>query len=187
MDWLIEVQQRIKRKNKIFFSKDSPFLAELSDLIGRQNHRVLALWAFELADEAAAALLASCPHETRPRAAILSSKDWAAGKVKMRAARRAILDVHALAKEIENHEGIALCHAIGQACGVVHTAGHAIGFPIYELTAIILRHGVEACREPVEARMRHYADRICYWREHAEDLPRQWAKFMLADRSPDKN
>ena len=179
MDWLIDVQQRIKRKNLILFTKDSPFLAELSELISRENHRVLVLWALELADEAAAVLFSRYPDEPSPQTAVLASGDWAAGRVKMRAARRAILDVHAFAREIKSPEDIALCRAIGQACGVVHTAGHAMGFPIYELTSIIRRYGIPACREPAEARMRHYIDRIIYWQEHAEDLPRQWAEFML--------
>ena len=54
-----------------------------------------------------------------------------------------------------------------------------MGFPIYELTSIIRRYGLPACREPAEARLRHYLDRLLYWKEHAEDLPRQWAEFML--------
>ena len=179
MDWLIDVQRRMKRKNSILFAKDSPFLADLSDLISRIVHRALVLWALELGEEAAAVLLLRYPDETRPQTAVSASADWAAGKVKMRAAQRAILDVHAFAREIKSSEDIALCHAIGQACGVVHTAGHAMGFPIYELTSIIRRYGIPACREPAEARMRHYIDRIIYWQEHAEDLPRQWAEFML--------
>lgn len=57
MDWLIDVQQQINRNNLILFSKDSPFLTDLSDLISQIDHRVLALWALELAEEAASALL----------------------------------------------------------------------------------------------------------------------------------
>ena len=178
MDWLIEVERRIKRKNLILFSKDSLFLADLSDLISRTDHRVLVLWALELGEEAAAVLLSRYPDEARPVTAVLASRDWAAGNIKIRAAQRAILDVHAFAREIKSAEDIALCRAIGQACGVVHTAGHAMGFPIYELTSIIRRYGIPACREPAEERMRHYTDRVIYWREHAEDLPRQWAEFM---------
>lgn len=46
-------------------------------------------------------------------------------------ARHAILQAHAVAKEMGSLEDIVLCHAIGQACGVIHTKGHAMGFPIY--------------------------------------------------------
>ena len=67
MDWLIDVQQRIKRKNRILFAKDSPFLADLSDLISRIVHRALVLWALELGEEAAAVLLLRYPDETRPQ------------------------------------------------------------------------------------------------------------------------
>ena len=179
MDWLIDVQRRMKRKNSILFAKDSPFLTDLSDLISRIDHRALVLWALELGEEAAAVLLLRYPDETRPQTAVSTSGDWAAGRVKMRAAQRAILDVHAFAKEIKSPEDIALCHAIGQACGVVHTAGHAMGFPIYELTSIIRRYGIPECREYAQARLRHYLDRLLYWKEHAENLPRQWAEFML--------
>ncbi len=87
MDWLIDVQQRMKRKNSILFAKDSPFLADLSDLISQIDHHALVLWALELAEEAAAVLLLRYPDETRPMAAVLTSGDWAAGRVKMRARR----------------------------------------------------------------------------------------------------
>ena len=47
-------------------------------------------------------------------------------------AKAAILACHALAREWDSPEDIALCHAVGQGCSVVHTAGHAMGYPIYE-------------------------------------------------------
>ena len=46
-------------------------------------------------------------------------------------ARHAILQAHAVAKVMEFLEDIALCHAIGQACGATYTK-HAMGFPIYD-------------------------------------------------------
>jgi hypothetical protein len=150
MNWLNEVQNRIKRKNQILFAKDSEFLTDLSALIQDQNHRTMVLWAFEFADETVQMLFERYPNEKRLESAVLISRDWAAGKLKMPVAKRAILQAHAVAKEIDSLEDIALCHAIGQACGVVHAKGHAIGFPIYELTAIIRHHGVPECKVIVE-------------------------------------
>ena len=49
----------------------------------------------------------------------------------MHLAQRKILDCHAVTKEMENKEDIAICHSIGQACAVVHTARHAIGYALY--------------------------------------------------------
>ena len=39
----------------------------------------------------------------------------------MPVAKKAILECHAMAKELTDIADIALCHAIGQACSVVHT------------------------------------------------------------------
>ena len=181
MDWLNEVQNRIKKGNQILFSKKSEFLADLTALIQEQNHRTMVLWAFELADETVQKLLERYPNEKRLSAAVPVSKAWAAGKVKMPVAQRAILQAHAVAKEIDSLEDRALCHAVGQACGVVHTSGHAVGFPIYDLTAIIRRYGIPECKTVVEARKRQYIERIYYWREHNKEYPREWAGFMAAD------
>jgi hypothetical protein len=181
MNWLHDVQKRIDRNNATYFAKNSEFLADLTALIKEQNHRTMALWAFEFADETVQKLFDRYPNEKRLETAVMLSKDWAAGRVKMPAAKHAILQAHAVAKEIQSLEDIALCHAVGQACGVVHANGHAIGFPIYDLTAIIRHYGVPDCKEVVEERMRQYKDRICYWREHYKDHPREWADFMMAD------
>jgi hypothetical protein len=153
----------------------------LAELIKNQHHKAMVLWAFEFADETVKKLLHKYPGENRPQNAVLASKAWAAGKQKMPAAQRAILDAHAFAKEITSAEAIALCHAIGQACGTVHATGHAIGFPIYELTAIIRHYGADACREPVEQRKAQYIERIHYWRENYNNVPYEWAAFMEKD------
>lgn len=181
MDWLIEVQNRIKRKNHVLFAKNSDFLADIAALIAEQTHRTMVLWAFELADETVRQLSERYPNETRLQTAVTTSKDWAAGKVKMRVAQHAILQAHAVAKEIDSPEDIALCHAIGQACGVVHANGHALGFPVYDLTAIIRRYGIPECKAPVEARKQQYIEKILYWREHYKNHPGGWAAFMLSD------
>lgn len=60
-------------------------------------------------------------------------------------AQRKILDCHGFAKEIDNKEDIATVHAVGQACSVVHTAGHAMGYPIYDLTSFVHRYGIDDC------------------------------------------
>jgi hypothetical protein len=54
-------------------------------------------------------------------------------------AKKAILNVHSFVKEITLEEDMALCHAIGQDCDVVDRKGRAIGFPVYDLTAIVRR------------------------------------------------
>lgn len=179
MDWIYEVDTKIKRKNQILFSKDCSLLQDLRFLLDNQNHRTVVLWAFELAEEAVEKLEEKYPTESRPRNALEASKLWAAGRIKMPVAKREILNCHAVAKEIQSLEDIALCHAVAQACSTVHASGHALGFPIYELTAIVRNYGIAHCKTPVEIRKQEYIEKIMYWGSHYEGYTRDWADFML--------
>lgn len=179
MNWLEEVNLKLKRNNQVLLTKDSQYLQDLTMLFKGQQHRVMALWAFDFAAESILKIEEKYPSEKRPKAALAAAQDWASGKIKMRLAQRKILNCHAFAKEISNREDIATCHAVGQACSVVHTAGHAIGYPIYDLTAIIFRLGVANCLEAVEVRKQKYIDRLFYWQAHLHEYEREWAAFML--------
>ena len=176
--WLAEVCAKAKRHNQILFSKDSLLLDDLRHLIGQANRRAMVLWALELAEETAQKLEEKYPEAHRPREAVGASRAWAAGEIKMPIAKQAILDCHAMAKELTNPADIARCHAVGQACSVVHTAGHALGYPMYELTAIVLELGLDDCRDAVEHRVRYYEQRVHYWAEHEKSCCQDWASFL---------
>lgn len=173
-----DVDARLKKGNRILFSRESPCLQPLAALMQRQPRRVLVLWALDCARQDLERFEEIHPQETRPRACLDTSKAWARGRVKMPAARRAILDAHAAAKDFTDPEAAALCHAIGHAGATVHTGGHAIGLSIYALTALVRRHGSQAYREPVSRRIAHYEERLRYWEAHADKLPPEWADFL---------
>ena len=154
--------RRIGRRN-------GKYLQDLADLFTDRSHRQIVLWAFDFAEESVRLFKSKYPNERRQREALEAAQDWAAGRIKMRPAQRKILDCHAAAKELSDREDIAICHSIGQACSVVHTAGHAMGYPIYDLTAIIYRYGIDNCVPFVEARKRAYIDRLLYWDDHWKD------------------
>ena len=179
MDWLDEVQQKIRHKNQILFSKDCPLFDPLNSLLAQQNHRTIVLWALDLAEEAVHTLQANYPEDSRPADALAATRLWAAGKVKMPLAKKEILRCHGMAKELSSPADSALCHAIGQACGTVHTAGHALGFPIYELTAIVRRTGIENCRTAVEKRCCQYLEKLTEWQQKEPVYTGEWAKFLL--------
>lgn len=178
MNWKEEAAARLKRKNQVLFAKDSEYLQDLRLLFEGQEHRVMVLWALELAAGSVARLEEKYPEERRPAQALKAAQDWAAGAVKMRFAQRKILDCHAFAKEIACKEDIAACHAVGQACAVVHTAGHAIGYPIYDLTSLIYRYGIDGCAEAVERRKQEYIDKLFDWAAHLCDYRGTWAGFL---------
>ena len=76
MDWLEEVKGKIKRGNEILFSPKDAFLLDLATLIDGQNHKTMVLWALELAEEAVRILEERYPKETRPRAALETTRLW---------------------------------------------------------------------------------------------------------------
>lgn len=178
MDWMDTAQARLRRKNQVLFRPGDELLLPLARELENANHRAAALWAWELAEQMAAELARRHPEDPRPAAALEKSRRWGAGLCTMRPAQRAILDCHACAKEWDSPVERALCHGVGQACSVVHTAGHALGGPVYELTALALRHGFPGCRNPVEERVRHYVQRLAFWKRHEGDTARTWAGFL---------
>lgn len=178
MTWQDEVREKQKRGNQILFGKDSPYLQDLKLLLEGQSHITLILWALELAEESVKLLKARYPEEHRPEEALLAARDWAAGRVKMRFAQRKILDCHAVAKELTDPADMALCHAIGQACAVVHTAGHVMGYPMYELSSLVYRYGMEGCGEFVERRKEEYIRRLLLWAGQAKEEKGPWASFL---------
>ncbi len=176
--WLAEVQAKARRRNQILFAAENPLLSELRWMIAGAGRRVLILWALELAEETVRELESRYPDDHRPREAAEAARAWAAGEIKMPLARRAILACHAMAKELTEPADIARCHAVGQACSTVHTGGHALGYPIYELTALARELGLEDCREAVEARVRDYERRLRLWLDPEKTSSQNWAAFL---------
>jgi hypothetical protein len=178
MDWIDEIYAKQKRKNKILISKGSALLADLKTMIEASDHRALVLWALELAAESVTGLKAKYPAETRPEQALQAATDWAAGRIKMPQAQAAILACHALAKELTDAADIADCHAIAQASSVVHTKGHALGYPLYDLTAIFHRADQKNCKDAISRRVDLYKKRLSYWQTQNLQKGYTWAGFL---------
>lgn len=178
INWITSVAKKHKRKNQILFSKESDCLQELILLIENESHRTLVAWAFLCVNRPLEILKEHYPKEERPDKAVELCKLWAEGKVKMPIAKKALLEAHAVAKEIQSPEDIALCHGVGQACATVHVKSHAIGLPIYELTAIVRKHGVENCEKPVENRIAEYIDCLKACANDKELVDKEWAAFL---------
>lgn len=176
-----DVEEKIRRKNKILFTRESQCLQGLVELMELQNHRVLVMWALDCARLTLFEFEEKYPNELRPRTCLELSEAWARGIIKMPIAKRAILDSHAVAKEINDAQYGALCHAIGHAGATVHVGTHAIGLPMYELTALVLKYGKDNYQNPVSKRISYYTDRLLYWQENTDKLDLDWARFLLPD------
>lgn len=179
VDLFLDVEARIKKKNKLFFSRGSLCLEKLKIAMDIQNHRVLVLWALDCGQEALRKFEAFYPREARPRRALELCDAWARGDIKMAEAKRGILEAHAVTKEIKDPSCIALCHGIGHAGATVHAGAHALGLPIYELTSIVLDNGLKNYEEDVRDKIDYYLARLEYWRENEKTSVGPWAKFLL--------
>ena len=182
---LSDVREKLKRKNKILFSRSSPCLQELLICLSKQSHKAIVLWAFECAVYPIAHL-SKRYRDDRPVAALETCKKWAGGEIKMPAAKKAILQVHSMAKELSDPVDIALCHAVGQACSAVHVETHAIGIAVYELTALVLKHGIENCDHIIEEKIQDYILTLKECEIKSLSPLYSWANFLLDDKKPNK-
>jgi hypothetical protein len=172
------IEEKYKKGNQLLFSRQSECLLPLLSLLEAQKHKTLILWALDCAQEALTAFETRCPADPRPRKALELSRMWAYGMIKMPQAKKAILEAHAVAKELEDKECIALVHAIGQAASTVHTGSHAPGLIFYELTAVVHRAGLKNCDAPLGEKIDFYSRRLLYWQVHIDDVNIGWAKFL---------
>ena len=153
-----DMRRRRLRGNTILFSKDGEYLIPLSDYLNTMDRRAVVIWALGLADDAAWL--------------------WAGGREKMSLARRFILDCHAAAHDMIDPADAALCHAIGQACSVIHTTKHALGFPLYDLTATALSAGDCDIDKLLDAKLSLYFDRAVAAVRALTSFQGDWAPFM---------
>lgn len=175
-----------KKGNQVLFSRNSECLQDLIHLIEIQKHRTLVMWALDCAQNPLSLFEAKYPNEHRLRRALELSEAWANGTIKMPEARRAIIDAHAVAKEMDDKEYIAISHAIGHAAATVHVETHALGLVFYELTSIVHKEGLKKCDLAVRKKINYYYERLIYWQNRIDTYTVNWAKFLLDDTRPNK-
>lgn len=173
-----DVEARIRRGNQIYFDRDSPCLEGLIADIRQSDHRTVILWALDLAEGIVRDLKERHPQEVRPQNCVTACRDWARGLIRMPQARRAILACHQAAKELDPIAG-ALCHAVGHAGAAVHVETHAMGLPMYELTAIVRRLGHKNYQTAVLERIRDYRQGLAAWERDPSRFNGPWAAFLL--------
>lgn len=180
------IELKYKKGNQLLFTRDSECLQDLIRLVELQKHRTLVMWAFDCIQLPLNQFEAKYTNELRPRRALELCEAWARGYIKMPEAKRAILDAHAVAKELDDKEYIAIVHAIGHAGATVHVETHALGLVFYELTSIVHKVGLDDCETAIAEKIKYYYQQLLYWQEAINSLEVSWAKFLLDDTRPNK-
>lgn len=183
---MTDVRARYRRGNRLLFTRESPCLQELLVCIRQESRRTLVCWALTSAEQPVELLAARYPEDNRPREALMLSRLWAEGSVKMPLARKTILQVHAMAREARTPADEALCHAVGQGCSAVHAEDHAIGLALYELTAIVREQGLDSCEAAIGARVAEYMACLAESRAAAMEPGRSWAGFLMKAGGPNR-
>jgi hypothetical protein len=108
------------------------------ELMGKTDHKTLAVWAIDCVERVLPYFDEKYPEDNRPRNAIKTLRTWInTGVFKMAVIRNAALDSHAAAREVgEDNAARAAARAAGQAVATAHVPTHAIGAAIYALQAI---------------------------------------------------
>ena len=181
---MADVYALCRRGNRLLFTRESACLQGLLGLMRHESRRTLVCWALTCARRPVRLLADRYPEDDRPAEALRLSRLWAEGAVKMPLARRAILQAHAMAREVRTPADAALCHAVGQGCSAVHAEDHAIGLALYELTAIVLEHGPG--EEAIEARIAQYTASLADSRREASAPDHPWAVFLLKECGPNR-
>jgi hypothetical protein len=119
---------------KILCSLDAPYITCFMRLIETQSKATLGNWGLSYAEECILQIYEKGFADNRPRVALASSRDWFAGKIKLRDMYN---ECYAAAKEAENNPAAqAAANACANAALLAHTPRHSIGVVLYGVTAI---------------------------------------------------
>lgn len=173
-----DVIKKYKHHNQILFNRNSLSLQPLINILNEQTHQILVLWVFERVNEIVFQLDDNIKNDERITDGIKAVHEWAKGHIKMPSAKKAILDIHAIAKEINHPAMKAKIHAIGQGLSTVHVKAHSLGLVIYELTSIVLVNGIDAFESDVSQKISHYIETLKRAKKELSHNNREWASFL---------
>ena len=167
---------------KILFSRDSECIQPIRELIEKQKHRTLVLWALDCSLRFLEIFEEKYPEETRPRDAIEIAKAWARGDVKMPVAKKAIHAAHNAATAAEDNPAAqAAARAIGHAAATIHVETHALGVVFYGLTAFVYLADPKCADMVVVQECQWFYDRLLYWEANGDKIKMTWTPFLMRD------
>ncbi len=108
------------------------------ELVGKTDHKTLAVWAIDCAERVLPYFEGKYPEDHRPRNAIETLQAWInTGVFEMAVIREVSLASHAAAREVgEDNSARSAARSAGQSVATAHVHTHSIGAAIYALQAI---------------------------------------------------
>jgi len=107
----------------------------IAELLNKQDHRTLVLWATDCAEHVLPYFEEKDPKDNRPRKAIEAGRAWVRGEIAMSEARTAAFASHAAARDTNQAAACASARAAGHAAATAHVASHAHAAADYAVTA----------------------------------------------------
>lgn len=104
-------------------------------LLEDADHRLLALWAADCAQNVLHYFEQARPQDGRPRQALEEARAWAQGDITQRQARAAAGAALAAAREVDG-AAQAAARAAAHAAAVAHMADHELGAAAYAIRAV---------------------------------------------------
>jgi hypothetical protein len=127
------------KRRKMLGAANSPYIVSLKRLIETQSKATIARWCLNYTETYILPIFEKhCPNDSRPRVALLASREWFEGRKKLPEVKNTILNgCHAAARELAgNPTAQAAARACGQAAACCHTPTHSLGLAFYGAAAI---------------------------------------------------
>ncbi|MDD3409583.1 MAG: hypothetical protein PHY12_02115 [Eubacteriales bacterium] len=144
-----------KKLRKMLGSAESPYIVSLMRLIETQSKATIAKWCLDYAEANILPIFETRrPGDDRPRRALMASRDWFEGKVKLKEVKNIILnECHSAARELDADPAAqAAARACGQAAACFHTPTHSLGLAFYGAAALAYdRLGLDESAEVYDA------------------------------------
>ncbi len=170
---------------KILFDRSSREIQPLRQLVERQDHRTLVLWALSCGVEFVLLYESRVSGDPRPRLALDAARAWARGEIRMPEARGAALAAHRAAGEHEDDPvACAAARVTGHVVGTVHVETHALGLVFYGLTALVYKAREDRQEEGlvVEGALERWSLKLAEPGANPEMEEGPWAGFLLKER-----
>lgn len=173
---------------KLLLTRNSEEIYEIRNLIEKQTHKTLVLWAIDCGEVALSLFENRISNDLRPRLALEAAKQWAKGEIKMPIAKKAAYDTHISASELQKTDpsACAAARALGHVIGTIHVETHALGVLFYTATAIAYQVKIEDRSKSIKETIDVFYNKLLVWEKETNYYKGPLAAFLMRENQPNK-